>query len=110
MIETLHQGQRKARKAHHCSLCGRTIEPGETYEYQINIYDEHIYTWKECAHCDAMRCRIDFSGWAGYPDEGIDADDIGEYEPRSIAEARLIVGWRTKWRRKDGTLREVPTA
>lgn len=107
MIETLHGGKRQARKPHTCSLCYRTIDPGETYESQTNIYDGHIYTWKECAHCDALRRLIDFELYADL-DEGIGPYDVGAYEPQSIAEARLIVGWRTKWRRKDGTLREVP--
>jgi hypothetical protein len=108
MVLTLDSGKRKARKPHKCSMCYRVIDPGEVYEWQSNIHDNHLYTWKECAHCQAMQSIIDFAYWAGYPDEGIGPFDVGEYEPETIAEARLIVGWRTKWRRKDGTLREVP--
>lgn len=109
-MRTIANGYRKARKPHKCSLCLRTIDPGETYEYQRNIYDGHIYTWKECAHCDGMRRIIHFDVDYWDPDgAGVGPDDVGEYWPKSIAEARLIVGWRTEWRRKDGTLREVPT-
>lgn len=108
MIESLDSGKRKARKPHTCSLCSRTIDPGEMYEYQRNIYDGHIYTWKQCVHCDAM-CRMVHFDYSAQLDEGISPEFIADYWPRTIAEARLIVGWRTKWRCKDGTLREVPT-
>lgn len=109
MIETLAEGTRKARTTHTCALCYRTIDPGENYHYQRNVYDGQIYTWKECAHCDAMRRLINFYDWWGDADEGgIGHDEVQGYEPTTIAEARLIIGWRGKWRRKDGTLREVP--
>jgi hypothetical protein len=109
MVQSLDYGKRKARKEHTCSLCARTIDAGETYEYQRNIYDGHLYTWKECVHCDAMRQLIDFSYWCDL-DSGVGPDDVGAFEPSTIAEARMIVGWRNQWRRKDGTLREVPSS
>lgn len=108
MIETLNRAARKARKQHHCSMCGRVIDPGETYDCSTNIYDGNLYTWKQCRHCDAMVQILKLHDWAGYPDEGIGPDDVGEFEPETIAQARIIIGWRGKWRRKDGTLREVP--
>ncbi|SHT54668.1 Uncharacterised protein [Mycobacteroides abscessus subsp. abscessus] len=52
-MQTLSDLKRKARIVHRCELCNRIIHPGETYRYQVNIFDG-IYTWKCCAHCDVL--------------------------------------------------------
>jgi hypothetical protein len=110
MVDTLNRAIRKARKAHECSMCGRTIEPGESYDWSSNVYDGDFYVWKQCAHCDAMVRILNLHYWAAFPDEGLGPDDVGEFEPETIAQARIFIGWKTGWRRKDGTLREVPVA
>lgn len=46
-------GRRKARKAHRCGECGRTIEPGETYRYWTWVFDGRADDSRLCAHCDA---------------------------------------------------------
>jgi hypothetical protein len=107
VIETLTHKNRKARKEHECRLCWRTINPGETYNFQVHVDCGDLWTWKQCAHCSAMAEIIDLSSWCD-PDEGYNHFSTWEYEPKSIAEARLIVCWRNRWLRKDGTLREVP--
>lgn len=100
-----------ARKEHQCALCGRTIRPGERYNRQRNVWDGDPYVFKSCAHChwlvtkgcpDSLREFID---WA---DEGYTTDTIWDWEPSTVAEARLLVGFRRKWTRRDGSLYPVP--
>ncbi len=108
-MQTLADTHRKARKQHVCQMCRRWIEPGEIYKHQVNADGGSAWTWKECAHCEAaVRILNLWDKWMDAPLEGFSYYEMQAYEPESIAEARMIVGWRTKWRRKDGTLREVP--
>lgn len=73
-----------ARKQHRCSVCYRTIEPGETYRRQRVITDDGPDVWKSCAHCD----RVFDAVWASlgsdsayFMDEGIDLSEwLREYE------------------------------
>ncbi len=106
-IQVLHSETPVARKAHQCSLCYRTIEPGEKYDRQHSVFDGRAYAFKSCAHCQAL---VDIIGWdrLSWDDEGYSADSISEFEPASVAEARLIVGWRHKWRHRSGDLWAVP--
>lgn len=98
---------RKARKPHRCGTCGRTIDPGETYRHTCMVDGRDIWTWKECAHCRAMMNILRLWDWAD-ADDGFNPEWINDFEPKTIAEARIWIGWRGQWRRKDGTLREVP--
>lgn len=107
-MQILTDLKRKARTAHRCQLCWRVIHSGETYRYQVNVYDG-IYTWKNCAHCDALMeiLRV-VDPWL-FEDNGITRDGVGAWwEPESIAHMRLKVYWRNEWRRPDGTLRDIP--
>lgn len=51
---------RKARKAHTCFECHRTIQPGEHYEVVSGKWDGSISTYHTCAECvdigTAMSC------------------------------------------------------
>lgn len=91
-------------------MCGRTIEPGESYKRDRVVDCGDAWTWRECAHCESMVSLL----WVSYfsdvcwRGEGYSADDMGEFEPSSIAEARLKVYWKRGWRRRDGSLRPVP--
>lgn len=106
-VTTIHGGQRTARKQHQCSLCYRRIEPGEQYDYADNIFEgDYRYTWKECAHCRAMVPQLDLMAYEDYYND----ETVSEYEPRTWAEARLIVGWRAKWRHRSGRLWDIPAA
>ena len=107
-METLTSVLRKARVSHVCELCGRLIEAGETYRYQVNVFD-CIYTWKCCVHCDElMKILWHCDPWSFDRDEGFSRDAVGEWEPETIGQLRLKVYWNLKWRKRDGTLREVP--
>lgn len=45
----------RARKAHRCDECGRTIRPGETYRKIVGVSPEYdgLDKIKQCAHCQA---------------------------------------------------------
>lgn len=97
-----------ARKEHGCQLCGRTIEPGERYSRQRNIGDDGPYVFKACAHCHAYVRLSEIAEWCD--DVGYTADDMWEYEPRNITEARWRAQHRRRWRRRDGGLCPIPGA
>jgi predicted RNA-binding Zn-ribbon protein involved in translation (DUF1610 family) len=99
---TIADETRTARKAHRCELCRRDIEPGEKYRHQRYKDCGDIWTWRQCAHCDAVIDALIADGMCG--DFGIDCDLVGEWEPDTIAGLRLKVGWKRKWRRRDGSL------
>jgi hypothetical protein len=94
-----------ARVEHGCQLCGRTIEPGERYNRQRNIGDDGPYVFKACAHCNAYVRLTDLSSWC---DDGYTIDDVYEYEPCTMREARWRAQHRRKWRRRDGSLYPIP--
>lgn len=98
-----------ARKDHRCDLCDRIIGPGERYNRQRNIGEDGPYVFKVCAHCCALVRLTTATDWAD-DDAGYAADDICEWEPGTIWEARLRAQYRRKWRRLDGRLYPVPTA
>lgn len=109
-VTQLERATRTARKEHWCELCRRTIRPGEQYERQTNIYDGRLYDFKTCAHCRELIAHAPASlqediDWA---DEGYSQDTILEWEPRSVAELRLKVGWKRQWRHADGSLYALP--
>lgn len=94
-----------ARKQHSCENCGRTINQGEKYHRYDGIYDGRASAWKTCGHCSALTNV--FNLWDIY-DEGIGPDEIGEWEPESLAGLRAKVYWRKRWTRPDGTLYPEP--
>ncbi len=103
----LHESTPRARKRHRCSLCNRDIDAGETYNRQRSIYDGEPYVFKACEHCMALVRVIDESHAYWY-DEGYTLDDIVDLTPANLCEARFLVQWRRKWRRRDGALYPVP--
>lgn len=106
MMETIASERRTARKPHHCELCGRQIEPGERYLHQRNKESGDIWTWRNCAHCDVLLEILSRIGTDS--DWGVTAVDVGEWEPETIAQMRLKVYWKLRWRRRDGSLYPVP--
>ena len=54
-VEFAHVEMRKAAKAHVCGECGRTIEPGETYEVVKLKSFGYFDTEKTCVDCLSLR-------------------------------------------------------
>ncbi|WP_454232169.1 hypothetical protein [Mycolicibacterium fortuitum] len=80
-MQTIDRSRPVARKAHRCSMCYRTIEPGEKYSRSFNVDSGDAWTWKECEHCEAMVCILwKHFEWYAF-DEGYNADAMGEFEP-----------------------------
>lgn len=92
----------RARVKHRCYLCSRVIHPAETYRRAAHL-DGTARTWKECAHCDAVR-DVALDAWA---------DDYGpdlpvEWEPASWQQMRVKVQWLRGWLKRNGRLYPVP--
>lgn len=110
MVQIIREVRRIARRGPRCSLCWRTIGKGEDYRCSTNVYDGRIYNWNECAHCEAFRKLTDYWGIdLAWSDEGYSSDTVEEFEPRTAQEVKLLKRWRRRWRRKDGSLYQVPT-
>lgn len=97
----------RARVAHVCEMCGRRIDPGEKYQRQGCVYDGRAYTFKCCAHCDAL-LRL-FPDTVENADDGYTAENLWEWEPRTIPAARLRAQVRRRWRNLAGDLYPIPT-
>lgn len=93
-----------ARKEHRCHMCARTIRPGETYRRGFGA-DGNAWTWKECAHCDALMRYVQI---ARDLDE-YDTDAIPDWDPATVNEYRIKANWARQWTRRDGTLVPAPT-
>jgi len=104
-MQTLSQSKPKARKAHLCEWCGRTIEPGEVYQRAALLSDDGFYDWANCLHCAALVVLCDIDGYG----EGVTDDDITEWEPETWRHHLWKAQWRAKWRRADGTPYSIPT-
>lgn len=100
-----HSTTPRARKAHRCCLCSRTIEPGETYRRGAGMGDGTAWTWIECGHCNEF-VRVAYR--RSWMDDGYDQELLIDFEPNDVAEARIRAQWRRKWRRIDGTLYPLP--
>lgn len=101
-----HSETRTARKSHRCELCRRTISPGETYRYGAGMDGSTAWTWKECAHCDAIRDVARADSWS--VDDEYGDDLLHEWEPTTVPHLRLKVLASRRWARSDGTLYPTP--
>lgn len=51
--------ERRARKAHRCCECGRTIGAGEVYEHASGVWDGGPDAFKTCGRCARVRRALD---------------------------------------------------
>jgi hypothetical protein len=73
----------KARKAHKCGECGKTISIGESYEKCRGLYDGLWYNHKTCDDCLSLRTNF-FGSWSSeslWEDFENDMDDCGWQVP-----------------------------
>jgi len=92
-----------ARKPHPCDLCSRTISQGERYQRSAGMDGSSAWTWKECAHCEAIIDVIERDVDGSYG-----PDSVREWCPRTIPQLRAKVLWLRRWTRPDGSLYPVP--
>ncbi|AOE43794.1 hypothetical protein SEA_BANTAM_105 [Gordonia phage Bantam] len=105
-METVCDEWPKARTKHRCGFCGRTIDPGERYRRQFNKDGGDVWTWKNCAHCDAAAVMLDlYYDW----DDGITSDHFVDHDPEDAREEFLLESWRAQWRYPSGRLMPVPS-
>ena len=97
----------RARKPHRCTLCGRLIRPGETYRRGAGMDGSTAWTWKECAHCEAILPLID-TVWECDEDEGYGRSNIEDWDPTTVPHLRLKVLYLRQWTDRDGALYPIP--
>lgn len=104
MSEHFRRDHRKARKPHTCSMCARRIQPGETYLNGAGMDGGAAWSWKECAHCDALlEYARTMDDWEYYG-----PDTIVDWTPETMQQARVKAQWTRKWQRGNGDLFPVP--
>lgn len=106
-VTVLHRSKPKARKEHLCSSCYRVIRVGEVYERQDNVFDGSRYTYLLCEHCRAITDRVlalvpDYWYEDGFNEDTID-EGMREYA-QTLADLRMLVWFRRRWTRHDGTV------
>lgn len=108
-VTVLHERNPAARRLHKCNECHREIALGERYTVERYISEGSASTHKTCVHCMVARrwllaeCRGFVYGYIG--------EDLVEHVTEGgygMDLARLAVGLRRKWRRRDGRLQPVP--
>lgn len=108
VVTMLSEANPRARIAHRCKECGRTIEPGEQYHADRFIWDGKLHNHKTCAHCMVARGWLwnECGGWL----YGAVEEDIREhaYEGYPMDVRRLAIGMQWKWRTPSGRLLPVP--
>lgn len=124
LSEYLETVWRTARIEHRCDECRRTIDPGETYQRHVQIFEGDFSAHKMCAHCRATVAVG--SALTGCPEQWIwgmvhsldeeegfvgnilydEGHDLSERE-RALMLA-TVEGRRCQWRYWDGALWPVP--
>lgn len=110
--------KRKARKEHRCDECRRTIQPGETYELNVGMYDGMFNTNKVCAHCLIATAWL-AKNCGGYVTDAVLEDireHIEEYRgvynhavgPLKRIEIGMGRGWRVKRGPRAGQMMAIP--
>ncbi len=91
---------RRARKAHRCYECNRTIRPGEDYQYFTGSYEGMMFDNKMCPHCQVAKQWLeDNCGGFVFQAIGEDlAEHAREYPPLRFAILRIWAGMRRGWR------------
>ncbi|SBS73885.1 conserved hypothetical protein [uncultured Mycobacterium sp.] len=96
MVNVMWDETPTARTFHECSLCGRTISPGEQYRRSRIIGDDGPYTFKECVHCREF-CKLYADEFTFDSDEGYTEVDVAEWEPDDVEaiehRRRFLIRW-----------------
>lgn len=108
---------RKARKAHQCEECLRTIREGERYERHAGVWEGEFFTFVSCGHCAKLRTTIsdiDTEFWEG-AFGGVGewfANDLWREYIKTFEDGvkflRLSRQFDRRWILADGSLMAVP--
>ena len=95
----------KARVPHICDTCARIINTGEVYKRGFAA-DGEVWTWKECAHCEAMVRLYPEVVW----DETYDRDTFLDWDPDTfVGMLRRDRMLNHLWRHGNGELAAIPS-
>jgi hypothetical protein len=98
-----------AKKQHRCNECHRTIEPGEKYLRETNVFEHRRNTYKTCSHCKVARDWLwnECGGFIwGSVEEDIREHVFENYYAMDLA--RVAMGMQWKWRTPSGKLLPIP--
>lgn len=98
-VQNLSHGIRKARKHYRCAMCNALIRPGERHNVQTNVFDGHIYDWRDCLPCQRDLVVTYVHDWTGR-DEGVDYEAAMEW-------AEDAATWGRDWNGRPRSLHEV---
>lgn len=79
----------KARKLHICGECGKTIHPGDEYEYVAGLWSGILGIHKTCEVCLEIRNMFFCEGWA-YGEIHQDLYGYINYSDASVSEDCLL--------------------
>lgn len=99
MVELLQSASRRARKAHKCGECFRTIQIGETYHYEFGILEGYANTFRTCLHCMVPRKWLQENcGGFVYEQVGEEiAEHAQEYPALASPLKAIAEAMRAKW-------------
>ena len=93
MVTTIKDSHPIAKKEHICELCGCTINKGQKYYRQTNVYDGRIYDWVEHEECREIASELDMFGECDY-DEGLSSDLFKEILNDYIYQEHIAEDWQ----------------
>lgn len=102
-VLTLSDETRRARKDYRCALCDARIQRGDYHRAQSNVFEDRVYTWRDCRHChsDGVIHWVDV--WVGGADDGVNFEDASEWArdaavwSKSGAERRAARSWLARF-------------
>lgn len=105
-MTTFMHSRPRARKAHVCDVCARTVEPGETYTRGVGLDGgAGAWTYRYCAHCAVLISYLaDLFGLNEYEPAYL----LEDWEPRTDAGRAVQASAARRWRTADGALTAVP--
>lgn len=106
-MNVIGQSRPRARVAHRCHMCSRTIRVGELYDRQRCVDGRDAWTFISCRHCSVFASLL----WARADydyDDGMGWEALADFEPGTPAEERLQAMWRAQWSCADDTVLPLP--
>lgn len=80
---------RKARKAHHCDVCGPNIQPGDEYEHAVT-FDGEVMVWKNCQDCRGPINKASADGYGEYDYGPVTGEDVIEWATEHAGRGGMV--------------------